>query len=135
MWQGRIQAVLAQGVPAIAQVAMQRWFTPGFRNDPASGAQRVSVLREQLERMSASAYAAACGAVADMDCRASNAGIGCPALVIAGTLDEATPLAASEAMVAQICGAQLRTIEAAHLSAVERPAEFADLIDDFIGGL
>ncbi len=135
MWQGRIQAVLEQGVPAIATVAMQRWFTPGFRADPASGAQRVSVLRERLERMSASAYALACGAVAGIDFRVSNASIACPTLVIAGTLDEATPLAASEAMVAQIPGAQLRTIEAAHLSAVERPAEFAELIDDFIGSL
>jgi 3-oxoadipate enol-lactonase len=135
MWEGRIQAVLEQGVSAIAQVAMQRWFTPGFCSDPARGAQRVSALRERLERMSASGYAAACAAVAGIDFRASNAGIACPTLVIAGILDEATPLAASEAMVAQIPGAQLRTIEAAHLSAVERPAEFAALIDGFIGGL
>jgi len=135
MWQGRIQAVLEQGVPAIAQVAMQRWFTPAFRGDLALGAKQVSALREQLESMSASAYAAACGAVAGIDFRASNARIACPSLVIAGTLDEATPLAASEVMVAQIPGAQLRTVEAAHLSAVERPAEFAALVDGFIGGL
>jgi len=38
-------------------------------------------------------------------------------------------------MVRQIPGAQLRTIAAAHLSAVERPAELAELIDGFIAGL
>ncbi|MEI7786005.1 MAG: alpha/beta fold hydrolase [Betaproteobacteria bacterium] len=134
IWQGRMRAVREQGVCAIAEGAMQRWFTPAFRADAAGSAQ-VSALRERLERIPASAYEAACSAVAGIDFRASNPDIRCPTLVIGGTLDEATPLAASEAMVSQIPGAQLRTIEAAHLSAVERPAELAELIDAFISRL
>jgi 3-oxoadipate enol-lactonase len=134
IWQGRMRAVREQGVAAIADGAMQRWFTPAFRADLAGGRQ-VAALRERLVRIPAPAYEAACAAVAGIDFRASNPQIRCPTLVIAGLRDEATPLAASEAMVSQIPGAQLRTIDAAHLSAVERPAELAELIDAFIAPL
>jgi 3-oxoadipate enol-lactonase len=134
IWQGRMRAVREQGVAAIADGAMQRWFTPAFRADVAGGRQ-VAALRERLERIPAPAYEAACAAVAGIDFRASNPQIRFPTLVIAGLRDEATPLAASEAMVSQIPGAQLRTIDAAHLSAVERPAELAELIGAFIAPL
>ena len=131
MWQTRIETVRAKGVAAIAEGAMQRWFTPAFRAD-AVGAVRVAALRAQLEQTDAAAYAASCEAVASMDFRESNKRIGCPALVIAGTLDEATPPALSEVIAAGIAGAQLRMIEAAHLSAVEKPEVFAALVRDFL---
>ena len=54
-----------------------------------------------------------------------------PTLVIAGVRDEATPPAMSEAIAAAIPGAKLVDIDAAHLSAVERPVEFAQLLIDF----
>jgi 3-oxoadipate enol-lactonase len=52
--------------------------------------------------------------------------------VIAGARDEATPPALSEKMVAMIPGAQLRSIDAAHLSAVEQPQAFAVLLREFL---
>lgn len=128
LWQARIQTVLAHGVAAIAEGAMQRWFTPEFRADAAGGAARVAALRRQLERTDAAAYAASCGAVAGIDFRASNARIRCPALVIAGTRDEATPVRLSETMADSIAGSELRTLEAAHLSAVEQPEAFAAML-------
>ncbi|HSV55435.1 MAG TPA: alpha/beta fold hydrolase [Burkholderiaceae bacterium] len=133
MWQARVQTVLGQGVAAIADGALQRWFTPEYRADVAGGgAARVAALRTRLEAMDAKAYAASCGAVAGIDFRASNPLLRCPALVIAGKRDEATPVAMSQAMVDAIPGAQLRTLEAAHLSAVEQPAAFAKLITEFL---
>ena len=136
LWQVRISTVRAQGVAAIADGAMQRWFTPEFRADAAGGgAARVAVLRGQLEKTDAAAYAASCEAVANMDFRASNAAIDCPALVIAGTRDEATPLAMSQAIADSIAGAQLRTLEAAHLSAVEQSQAFAGLLESFFDGV
>jgi 3-oxoadipate enol-lactonase len=132
MWDARIKTVLQSGVAAIADGAMQRWFSADFR---AGNPERVSALRVRLERCNATSYAASCEAVRNIDFRASNAALRCSALVIAGTLDEATPLAMSEAMVAAIAGAQLKTLQAAHLSAVERPAEFAQLVHQFLGVL
>ncbi len=135
MWQTRVQTVLQQGVAAIADGAMQRWFTPEFRVDEAGGgAQRVAALRQQLEKTGAAAYAASCEAVAAIDFRVSNRRIDCPTLVIAGTRDEATPVAMSEAICSSIDGAQLQMLTAAHLSAVEQPEAFARMLEAFFEG-
>ena len=132
MWHARMATVEAQGVGAIAEGAIQRWFTPEFCADIAGGsAVRVADVRQRLEKMAAAPYVASCAAVAGMDFRASNAGIRCPALVIAGTRDEATPVALSEAIVSSLPGARLATLPAAHLSAVEQPAAFAALLEAF----
>ena len=136
MWQARVHTVQAQGVTAISDGAMQRWFTPEFRADEAGGgARKVAALRRVLETTDAAAYAASCEAVSRIDFRASNGAIQCPTLVIAGTRDEATPVAMSEAICASIKGAQLRTLPAAHLSAVEQPEAFADLLERFFESL
>jgi 3-oxoadipate enol-lactonase len=132
MWHARMATVEAQGVGAIAEGAIQRWFTPEFCADTAGGsAAVVADVRQRLEKMAAAPYVASCAAVAGMDFRTSNAGIRCPALVIAGTRDEATPVALSEAIVSSLPGARLATLPAAHLSAVEQPAAFAALLEVF----
>lgn len=136
LWQTRVQTVLTQGMAAIADGAMQRWFTPAFRADVQGGsAARVAAQRERLGRTAAAPYAASCLAVADIDFRESNRLITCPALVIAGSLDEATPPAMSQAIAASIPGAQFQTLAAAHLSAVEQPEAFARLLLAFWGGI
>lgn len=135
-WQQRIATVRAQGVAAIAEGAMERWFTPAFRADVlGGGAARVAQLRARLEATDPVAYAQACAAVAAIDFRAAHARIACPALVIAGSRDTATPPALSEAIAAGIAGARLATIDAAHLSAVEQPEAFARLLVEFWEGI
>lgn len=133
MWRARIQNVLANGVASIADGAMQRWFTPEFRADmQCGGAERVRGFRAQLENCNATAYAASCAAVAEIDFRESNTRITCPTLIIAGNRDEATPPAMSVVISQAIAGAQLLDISAAHLSAVEQPAQFAKLVTSFL---
>lgn len=134
MWRARVETVLSQGMSAIADGAMQRWFTPEFRTD-REGAGRVAALRAVLESTDPKAYAAACEAVSRIDFYGSNPRIACPALVIAGTRDEAAPIEMSEAICKTISGAELATLDAAHLSAVEKPAEFAVLVAGFIRSL
>lgn len=135
LWQARIDTVLARGVAPIAQGAMERWFTPEFRADANGGSARVAALRAVLEATASGPYADACAAVAHIDLAAGNARITCPTLVIAGSRDEATPPALSQAIAAGIAGAQLRSLDAAHLSAVEQPEAFARLLTDFWRGL
>jgi len=130
-WQARIDTVRSQGVAAIAEGAMQRWFTPEFRADEKSGRARVAALRAVLEAMAPAPYAAACAAVAGIELDAGNARIQCPTLVIAGSRDEATPPAMSQEIARRIAGARLHSLDAAHLSAVEQPEAFARLLTDF----
>jgi 3-oxoadipate enol-lactonase len=132
MWRARVETVLKDGMAAIADGAMQRWFTPEFRAD-GDGARRVAALRSVLEACDPRSYAAVCDAVSRIDFGASNARIACPALVIGGTRDEATPMAMSETICKAISGAELATIDASHLSAVEKPVEFAGLVAGFVG--
>ena len=129
-WRTRVETVQAQGVAAIAPGAVARWLTPEYVATPA-GAVAARTLNDTLVRTDAAGYIASCNAVAAIDFRESNRRIAVPTLVIAGTRDEATPLSMSEAMVAAIPRSRLATIEAAHLSAVERPVEFAQLLIDF----
>lgn len=130
-WQARFDTVQAHGMEAIADGALQRWFTPEFRAD-AQGSKLVATLREVLVGTAPAPYMQACLAVAGIALDAGNRCIGCPALVIAGSRDEATPPAMSDAIAQGIAGAQLQSLPAAHLSAVEQPAEFAALVHGFV---
>jgi len=128
LWQQRIATVRASGLAAIADGALQRWFTPEFRR---VSTREVTRLRQVLEGTDPASYAAACAAVAAIDLAAGNARSTVPTLVIAGTRDEATPPALAEAIAAATPGARLQTLDAAHLSAVEQPQAFAELLTTF----
>ena len=129
-WRLGAETVPAKGVAAIAPGAVARWLTPAYAATP-EGAVAARTLHDTLVRTDAQGYIESCNAVAAIDFRDSNRRIATPTLVIGGLQDEATPLAMSEAMVAQIPGARLATIDAAHLSAVERPVEFAQMLIDY----
>ena len=131
MWRSRIETAANLGMGAIADAVMPRWFTRAWRDD-ASHNERLMQLRRVVETMDPKSYAACCEAVARIDFFATNPLIGCPALVIAGSPAEATPVEMSRAICNAISGAELATLTAAHLSAVECPAEFAALVAGFI---
>jgi 3-oxoadipate enol-lactonase len=129
-WRARAETVAAKGVTAIAPGAVARWLTHGFVTT-GEGKAAAQALNDVLVRTDPQGYIESCNAVAAIDFRESNHRIAVPTLVIAGLQDEATPPAMSEAMVAAIPHARLATIDAAHLSAVERPVEFAQLLIDY----
>ena len=129
-WRARAQTVASQGVGAIAPGAVSRWLTPAWAAT-FEGQAAAQALQATLERTDPDGYIASCNAVAAIDFRDSNRQITVPTLVIGGTQDEATPMDMSEAMAAAIPGSRLVTIDAAHLSAVERPEEFSALLVDF----
>ena len=95
------------------------------------GAAAAAKLRSTLVASDAAGYIASCEAVGAIDFRESNRRIAVPTLVIAGTQDEATPPAMSQEIADAIAGAQLVTIDAAHISAMERPDDFVQLLRAF----
>ena len=130
-WQTRMDAVAANGVDAVADGALQRWFTPGFLANP-SVADRLAGLRRTLVACDPQGYIASCGAVSNIDFRESNRRIACPTLIIAGTQDAATPPALSQDIHRQIPGSRLADIDAAHISAIEQPDAFTALLREFL---
>jgi 3-oxoadipate enol-lactonase len=95
------------------------------------GARTAEKLKETLVTSDPEAYIASCQAVAGIDFRDSNCRIAKPTLVIAGTRDEATPPVMSQEIASAVPGSRLVKIEGAHLSAVERPADFNRLLQCF----
>ena len=133
MWADRIEKVLKEGVSSISGVAIERWFTPEFLGATDQKKQRrVAGIRSDLDLFDAKLYALSCAAVAGIDYRKGNENISVPTLVLFGSHDQATPPALSFAIHEAIKGSALAEIDAAHLSAVESPIQFAEIVSSFL---
>jgi 3-oxoadipate enol-lactonase len=130
MWEARAKAVTEGGMAAITELAMTRYFSDDFR---ARHPEAVDRIRRRFLATDPRGYIGCCDAIRDLDFTSRLARIKAPTLVIAGEKDAGTPPAMSEAIVHGIPGARLAVIPgAAHLSAVEKPAEFNALVRDFL---
>lgn len=129
-WTQRIATVEQQGLAAIADMVMERYFSADFR---ATHADAVADFRATLLRTAAAGYVAACHAVAGVDWLGELGRIACPTLVIAGALDVGAPPAMSQAITERIRGAELVVLDdASHLSVAEQPQKFAAAVDAFL---
>jgi 3-oxoadipate enol-lactonase len=127
-WNTRIQTALGQGMSALVDAILERWFTPEFR---AAQPDKVERIRAMLLACDPRGYAACSAAIRDMDQRESIRSITAKTLVIAGTRDPATPLTEAELIARSIADAKLTTLEAAHLSNIERADEYTATLLDF----
>lgn len=127
-WDARIGVVRGQGMAAIAEAVVERWFTPGFRADPANTTPTLATLLATDPQ----GYAGCCAAIRDMDLRPLLGLIRTPTLVIGGAQDPATPPEQTAALVEGIAGASCVMLEAAHLSNLEQPAAFTTALLDHL---
>lgn len=133
VWEQRIVTVRERGIEAIADAVMARYFHDDFR---ARKAGTVAGFRRRLVTTDAMGYVGCCNAVGKVDTTARLGQIGVPALVIAGELDQGTPVAMAQALADGIPGASLTVLkEASHLSAVEQPEGFDTAVAAFIDTL
>ena len=129
-WQALIDVALAQGMEALVEQVLERWFTPDFR---ATQPDRVERVRQMLLATDKRGYAACCAALRDMDQRESIKSIVAQTLVIGGTKDPSTPPEHSDLIANSIPGARLLMLESAHLSNIERTAQFNAALLEFFG--
>jgi len=133
MWAQRIATVESQGLAAIADAVMGRYFHEDFR---AAHPEAEAAARATLLRTDPAGYVACCHAVAKVDWREALPTIACPVLVIAGARDQGAPVAMSEAIVQARPGAKLVVLEnASHISVMEEPRAFEQTIREFLGSL
>ncbi|MFP5328734.1 MAG: alpha/beta fold hydrolase [Alphaproteobacteria bacterium] len=101
---------------------------------PANSAIRAEVV-ETMARIDPAAYRVGAEAVWLADQRDRAAAIRAPALVLCGSEDKVTPPSLSRELAALIPGALYAEIEGAgHLSNLEKPAAFNQLVEEFIHG-
>lgn len=120
-WNQRISAVQTEGLGAIADAVLARWFTPGFA---ASHPDVVARIRHTLVHTPPHGYIACCEALREADLRNQIAAIASPVLVVTGTHDLSTPPALGEFIRTRIEGARLVELDCAHISNVEQAEAF-----------
>lgn len=129
-WDQRIATLRTQGLEAIVDTAMTRWFHDRFR---AEQPQAVAHWRAKVLTARAEGYAACCEAIRDVDTFERLQRIQAPTLVIAGELDQGTPPVMARAIASQVPHAQLVVLlQASHLSVLEQPADFAHAVERWV---
>jgi 3-oxoadipate enol-lactonase / 4-carboxymuconolactone decarboxylase len=129
-WEARIQAVQQDGMAAIVDMAMQRFFSP---DSLAQNNQYAASIRSVLLGTNPTGYVGCCAALRDADHVRELHKIKIPTLVIAGAKDISTPWSGhGEILAREIAGAQSVHLPAAHLSNLERPKSFTAALFAFL---
>jgi 3-oxoadipate enol-lactonase/4-carboxymuconolactone decarboxylase len=130
LWAERAALVRAQGMKAIAEATMARWFAPGFRQ---RAPEKLAAVQARFVATAPAGYAVCCGAIAGMDLRAQIKAITAPTLIISGAMDPATPPAAGEYLRSCIANSEFIVLsQAAHLLAVEQAEVVAAHLGAFL---
>jgi 3-oxoadipate enol-lactonase len=125
-WLERARVVRSEGMDAIVDRQLERWFTAGFADQRP---EVVARYRRMLLSTPAEGYARGCEAVAAWDFRESLGAIRAPTLVVAGEDDPATPPEHGGFLARGIAGASLEVLPAAaHLANIQQPEPFAELV-------
>ena len=130
IWQQRIDAAGETGMAGQVDETLERWFRPEYLqlNPP-----EVEMIRRQILATPPAGYIGCCEAICRLQYLERLAQIKLPTLIMVGEEDPGTPVAASEAMHAQIEGSKLVILpEARHLSNIEQPEAFNTALMDFL---
>ena len=128
LYAARIAAVRAQGIEAVADGILERWFTRNFRVTPEFAAWRNMLIRQPVE-----GYAGCCAAIAGTDFYTTTADLTLPTMAIAGAEDGSTPPDLVRETADLIKRSQFEIIRGAgHLPCVEKPADYAELLTKFM---
>jgi 3-oxoadipate enol-lactonase len=128
-WTERIGLAGAEGVAALADATMERWFTPVFRS---AQPERIATMRTTLLAVPVAGYLGCCAALRDADLQGDASRVSARTLVVTGAQDVATPPAAGVWLADTIAGARHVEFDAAHLANVECAAAFTDAVLAFL---
>jgi 3-oxoadipate enol-lactonase len=130
VWEPRIRMAREDGMGAIADATITRWFRPVFLQGHA---EVVADLKAMIAEVSPDGYVGCAAAIRDMDLRGRRADIEVPTLVVVGADDQSTPVGAAKALAYSIDGARLEVLEAAgHLPNIEQASAFNRVLLDFL---
>ncbi|WP_375254482.1 3-oxoadipate enol-lactonase [Yoonia sp.] len=128
LWQDRIAVISANGMAAVSDEVMRRWFSRGFYAKPD-----MAPWKAMLEATQVAGYCGVSAAISGSDFYTSTSGLRIPALGIAGSEDGATPPDLVRETVDLVPGSQIALIRrAGHLPCVEQPEEYAGHLNAFI---
>jgi 3-oxoadipate enol-lactonase/4-carboxymuconolactone decarboxylase len=121
----RIATVRAQGMPAVLDTVLGRFFTGRFR---ARGNAHLHSVAQTLLGLDPTGYVGCCAAVRDHDLLAQLPRVGVPTTVVVGRHDLSTPPELGRAIAAAIPGAALVELDCAHIPHSEDPPAFVAML-------
>jgi 3-oxoadipate enol-lactonase len=128
-WRERMRVAHAQGLGALVDATIERWFTPAFRE---AHPDRIARMTDRLVRTAVAGYLGCCAALRDADFQAEASRVTAPCLVVTGTRDKSTTHAAGQWLAEAIAGARLQAFDAAHLPNVECAPAFTEALLTFL---
>lgn len=131
VYDARIAAIRRDGMAAVADAVLGRFFTPGYI---ARATPHYATVRETLLQTDPGGYTGCCAAIRDMALMPHLPSIRAATLVIAGSFDPATPPDHGHRIAQAIPGASIVELPTAHFSHSERPGRFVDLVVRFLQG-
>ncbi len=130
VWQERIRMAETQGMQALVEPTLGRWFTEPYRRAHPETMQRIGQL---IAATPVAGYVGCSHAIPKINLTARLKEIRCPILVLVGESDPATPPAMAREIHDHAPGSQLVVVpDAAHLSNVEQPEAFNRALGDFL---
>ncbi len=130
VWEERIATAEQQGMAALVEPTIARWFTASCL---ANGGAEAEPVRQMIAATSVPGYVGCCRAIMGLDFLAHLPQIRVQTLVVVGEEDMGTPVALSEAIAERIDGARLVVLPgAAHFSNVEQADAFNGTVLDFL---
>ncbi|MEM7711169.1 MAG: 3-oxoadipate enol-lactonase [Pseudomonadota bacterium] len=130
LWDMRIETVMRDGMDALADGVMQRWFGRDFLASPGH-----ALWRARFYETPPAGYAGCSAAIKGTDFYRPTSGLRLPTLAIAGSEDGATPPDLVRETADLIPGSRFELIRrAGHLPCVEAPEDYAHLLRDFLSG-
>lgn len=128
MWDARVAAVHADGIEALADGVMERWFSRAFQSHPD-----LAIWRNMLIRQPPQGYAGCSAAISGTDLVLQTSELRLPVLGIAGDEDGSTPPDLVRETVNLVPGSKFRLIrKAGHLPCVEQPETYAAVLTEFL---
>lgn len=129
LWNGRIAAVGSEGIAAIADGILERWFSARFR---AEQPVELAGYRNMLTRTPPDGYAGTCAAIRDTDLTDATRQLGLPSLCIVGDEDGSTPPDVVRSLADLLQDSRYEVMSGSgHLPCIDQPRQLAGLIRGF----
>lgn len=126
-WHERAALVQDQGLAAIEEMTLTKWFGKGVESAAAEGARAL------LLRADPTGYAGCCAAIAGTDFYTPTSGLRLPVLGIAGDRDGSTPPDLVRETLGLIPGSRFELMRGSgHLPCLDAPETYGRLLRDFL---
>jgi 3-oxoadipate enol-lactonase len=130
MWGDRIKAVEANGMQAVLQTTLERWFTAPYREKHPEVMARISA---DILGTPVAGFAGCCAAISTIDVMDRLKEIKCPTLVTVGEHDHGTPPEMAKLIHENLPGSELFIIpDAAHIASIEQKDVFNKMLSGFL---